>query len=180
MLETDSHLFFHCTFAKAVWFCSPIGFRIDAFDTTLYPSNIIQSMLQTAQSGISIEIFSMLWCIWKARNDYLFNRKTWSVLQVHHAAAALLSYSIEDKAMPQEAPNLDDHRTVLQAGSAPTAASFLAGIQAIPWQHIAPRPGTTVKDTSNIPTPTIFTDAAWSPACWPAGFCWTRSLHSVW
>jgi hypothetical protein len=97
MLETDSHLFFHCSFAEAVWFSLPIGLRTDAFDSILYPSLIIIDMLQTAQSEMSIDkIFSMLWCIWKARNDHLFNKKSWSVWRVHHAATALLSSAMHE------------------------------------------------------------------------------------
>ena len=76
MLETDSHLFFHCTFAKAVWFSTTLGLRTDAYDTTLYPSNIIHAMLQIHQPENSVDkIFTLLWCIWKARNDFLFNKK---------------------------------------------------------------------------------------------------------
>uniref|UniRef100_A0ACD5YT82 Uncharacterized protein n=1 Tax=Avena sativa TaxID=4498 RepID=A0ACD5YT82_AVESA len=152
MLETDSHLLFHCPFAKAVWFSSSVGLKTDAFDTKLYPSNIIQSILQNSQSKMSIDkIFTTLWCIWKARNDYRFNGKNWSVLQVHHAANALLSCSIEDQT------------------TACSVAFFHAGpkayVQAKPIsrQETTPSPGTTVKDTSNIPGPIIFTDAAWLP-----------------
>jgi hypothetical protein len=170
MLETDSHLFFHCTFAKAVWFSSSVGFKTDAFDTTLYPSNIIQSMLHTAQSSMSLEkMFTLLWCIWKARNDYLFNRKIWSVLQVHHAASALLLYGTEDQAMHQEASHLAAHTTIHEAITTPLVASLPAGpnaclqVQPILPQQMAPSPGTTVKDTSNITGPIVFTDAAWSP-----------------
>lgn len=32
-----------------------------------------------------------MWYIWKARNDYHFNRKQWTPAQVHHAAAAHMS-----------------------------------------------------------------------------------------
>ena len=75
MLETDSHLFFHCTFAKVVWFSTTLGLRTDAYDTTLYPSNIVHAMLQIHQPENSVDkIFTLLWCIWKARNDFLFNR----------------------------------------------------------------------------------------------------------
>ena len=30
--ETDIHLFFHCSFARAVWFSSPMGFKTDNFN----------------------------------------------------------------------------------------------------------------------------------------------------
>jgi hypothetical protein len=43
-------IIFSFTFAKAVWFSSPIGLRTDTFDSTLYPSHIILDMLQTAQT----------------------------------------------------------------------------------------------------------------------------------
>jgi hypothetical protein len=33
-------------------------------------------------------MMTILWYIWKARNDVRFHRKKWSVLQVHHAVEA--------------------------------------------------------------------------------------------
>ena len=90
--ETDVHLFFHCQFARAVWFAAPLGFRTDNFDHAVYPSNIIQSLLASAHSEVSVHsVFAILCMLWKARNDLLFNRKSWSVLQVHCAARTLLS-----------------------------------------------------------------------------------------
>jgi hypothetical protein len=46
--RTHTYFSIYCTFVKAVLFSSSIGFKTDAFATTLYPSNIIQSMLHTA------------------------------------------------------------------------------------------------------------------------------------
>jgi hypothetical protein len=127
-------------------------------------------MLQTPQSDISPDkIFTLLWCIWRARNDYLFNRNIWSVLQVHHVAAALLLYGIEDQAMHQEESHRAAHMTIHEAITTPPVALLPAGpkaclqVQTILRQQMAPSPGTTVKDTSNIPGPIVFTDAAWSP-----------------
>jgi hypothetical protein len=55
MMKTNFHIFFHCTSAKVVWFCTSTGHRTDDFDTTIYPLNIIQFMLQAAQSKIFID-----------------------------------------------------------------------------------------------------------------------------
>ena len=95
--ESDSHLFFHCSFARAVWFTSSLGLRTDFFDNSCYPSEIIQQILSAPHTVASLHmIMSILWMIWKARNDFLFHKKSWSVKQVLFAASALLAAGKED------------------------------------------------------------------------------------
>lgn len=96
LLETDIHLFFHCSFARAVWF-SLLGFKINNFDQSFYPSNIIRFLLASWHPIASIEIvFATLWMIWKARNDMLFNKISWSISKVISAAYALISAGKEE------------------------------------------------------------------------------------
>ena len=98
-------------------------------------------MLQTTQYDISIDkVFTMLWCIWKARNDYLFNKKSWSVSQVHHSVFALLSSVVQEHTMLQETHVLTAPEAVpTDAVHVPPVASLHAG-------------------------PIAFSDAAYNPA----------------
>ena len=41
-------------------------------------------------------IMSILWMIWKAHNDFLFHKKSWSAKKVFFAASALLVSGKED------------------------------------------------------------------------------------
>lgn len=69
-----------------------MGLRTGAFDPNLYPSSIIQSILDSAHSDLNLaRLFTLLWNMWKARNDLLFNKKHWTPLQVHFATTSLLS-----------------------------------------------------------------------------------------
>jgi ribonuclease HI len=96
--ETDIHLFFHCSFARAVWFTSPLGFRTDSFDPSCYPSNVIQFLLASSHAVVSLQyVFAIMWMIWKARNDLLFNAKRWSLSQVLCAANALLTVGNDEQ-----------------------------------------------------------------------------------
>jgi hypothetical protein len=99
LLEDDIHLFFTCDFARAVWFISPLGLRVDGIlqqgRTTV--SHFIQFLLDNYKDPNSLElIFLILWFIWKARCDYHFNAKEWKVLQVIHAAKAQLTEGIQE------------------------------------------------------------------------------------
>ncbi|KAM0895415.1 hypothetical protein ACQ4PT_023829 [Festuca glaucescens] len=99
--ESDSHLFFHCSFARTVWFAS-LGFRADSFAQTCYPSDIIRQMISAYHPEASVhQIMSILWNIWKARNDLLFNKKSWSVNKVIFAASTLLSAGVDDVKLSQ-------------------------------------------------------------------------------
>jgi hypothetical protein len=70
----------------------------------------VQSSLQyfipsSTPEPILQKILFTFWYIWKARNDYHFNRKQWTAAQVHHAAAAHMAS--HNQALLPEQPNSD-------------------------------------------------------------------------
>ena len=88
-IENDVHLFFHCDFARSVWFSST---------TPLLSSSLpneedgVQECLQKiinskTPEDILTQVVTYLW-FWKARNDRRFRQRNWSVLQVHLAVKA--------------------------------------------------------------------------------------------
>jgi hypothetical protein len=76
-VETDFHIFFQCSLPTQVWstFQTPINTQImvpedDGIQTTL--SNIITN--STTEIDF-LKILFTLWYLWKARNDFHFNRR---------------------------------------------------------------------------------------------------------
>ena len=96
--ETDLHLFFTCNFTRAIWFL--FGLKSDEFNHNLYPSDVIQRILSSHHADLDLDTsFTLLWNIWKARNDLLFNKKKWSIMQVIYATNAMLNAELmEEKA----------------------------------------------------------------------------------
>lgn len=60
------------------------------------PEEIEEILSNFNDSSAIALIFSTLWCIWKARNDLLFNSKAWSTFQVIQNAKALVSAQQEE------------------------------------------------------------------------------------
>jgi hypothetical protein len=91
MEETDVHLFFLCPFARAVWFSFPWCIRIDqVVDESRSITQTLLNILNMNHPYASIEnLLTYLWCIWKSRNDCLFNRQVRQAFQIQHMANAL-------------------------------------------------------------------------------------------
>jgi hypothetical protein len=83
--EDDFHLFFDCKFSQAVWFTSSLGLRVEGLHElpTTHIQDIIHYILTIYKNGDALPtILTILWSIWKARNDLMFNRSYCSPLHV--------------------------------------------------------------------------------------------------
>jgi hypothetical protein len=70
-------MLFLCPFARAAWFVDPWYTRSETLANNVYSiSETVQSLLAMNHPHATMQnIFTFLWCLWKPRNDYLFNKK---------------------------------------------------------------------------------------------------------
>jgi hypothetical protein len=122
-LEDEMHMFFLCPFTKAAWFSYPWHIRTEmiAMHNHTIPQ-MIKTLLDSNHPHINItRLYTLLWCIWKARNDVLFGRKFCKPSQVYSATNAILQGSKIEERMEghEQHPSTDicHHETFMQEPS---------------------------------------------------------------
>ena len=129
------HLMFLCPFSKAAWYCHPWYIKTEILAATHHNvPNMIQALLSLGHPQINqTSLYTFMWCLWKARNDCLFNRKRSSPAQVFVVSNAIM------QGLKLEVTGCsENHQTLHQP------------------QCLAP----LVQSTSNFAGETIFCDAA--------------------
>jgi hypothetical protein len=135
-VEDDMHLFFLCPFSKAAWYSHPWYLRTEVLAAS--HSNIpdmIQVLLSSGHPQVNIaSLYTFLWCLWKARNDCLFNRIHSSPGHIFAVSNAIM------QGMKLEGPKPSAGKPSLQQLNSS---------------------GPVIHTTSNLEGVTIFCDAAW-------------------
>jgi hypothetical protein len=141
--EDDVHLFFGCHFVKAIWFLQPWFINTEILQQQCQSiPEILNFLLHSNHPSMSVNnLYTMLWCIWKARNDALFNRAKIHPKNVFAICSALLQDFQILVASLQVQQQAEDHTSEqLQFGR---------------LQHSIPFADKRVQ---------IFSDAAWTPS----------------
>jgi hypothetical protein len=90
--EDEMHLFFLCPFAKAAWYSSPWFIKTELLfnDHQLLP-DMIHFLLSSNHPCISLKtLCTFLWCLWKSRSDFLFNKIKGHPKRIFFVVSALL------------------------------------------------------------------------------------------
>jgi hypothetical protein len=128
MIEDDYHLFFQCTLPRQVWLTANPSINTANFTPEIdgVQSTITLIVNDTTPEALLSKFLYTLWFIWKARNDYHFNRKDWTASQVHQAIQA---YTTQNEQIPAQASshiaqNQGNQLSVLQENLQQPAAHY--------------------------------------------------------
>jgi hypothetical protein len=158
MEETDSHLFF----ARAAWFNHPWFIRSDVLilDANSLTDIVLKLINMNHPHATMANILTFMWCLWKSRNDNLFNRKQTHPSQIHYMANAL-----------QQNMEMFD---VLQDNKVNNQVCSRQQQMKEEAQKLPPK-GHTIKTDLQITGSKLFSDAAWKTKSSRPGFS-----HSYW
>uniref|UniRef100_A0ACD5VED3 Uncharacterized protein n=1 Tax=Avena sativa TaxID=4498 RepID=A0ACD5VED3_AVESA len=152
------HLFFLCSFSKAAWYCFPwfIKTGIFAQHNSLVP-HMIQGLLDSQHPQISVtSLYMFLWCIWKARNDSVFCRKTFNPSQIYAAAMAIMQGTkLEFAASPQFCRDTGSTNPQVYTEHHVRQQDHVS-------HQVMPAPGSTITNITSFTGPVVFSDAAWT------------------
>ena len=139
--EDEFHLFFLCDFARAAWFSASWFLRSGSLvqDHNSMHSILIHLVSMGHPYASLQNVLNFLWCIWKVRNDFLFERKRCLPYKVHIAAAHI------DIALHEE--------SFLPSNNQICAKNHLEA-------QVVPKQGQTLKSDMLINGTKIFSDAA--------------------
>jgi hypothetical protein len=107
-LEDELHVLFLCPFSKATWYCYPWFIKIELMaEHHRSIPDLIQALLTSQHPQVNCtNLYTFLWCLWKARNDNLFCRKVCKPSQVFVAANAIITGAVvEIKEMSTQKKN---------------------------------------------------------------------------
>ena len=146
MQEDEVHLFFTCPFVKAAWFIAPWYIKTDliVYNCTNLTDIVLALLSMNHPHATIANIFTFMWCIWKSRNDILFQRKKGQPYQIFINAQALTN-------------NLE----VYDLNSSCKQENKQVQRKLITTRMSSPIQGSTIS-IDNYPQGTIiYTDAAW-------------------
>jgi hypothetical protein len=148
--EDDIHLFFTCCFSKAAWFSDPWYIRTEVLISNAKTlTQILQSILNLNHPHVNLKnVLNFMWCIWKARNDLLFNKKDCHPTHIKHRA-----YAINQ--------NFEKMETVQVPANRSEEIKKTTRIHDAGKEIPEIKQGDTIKTDMAIKGNKIYTDAAW-------------------
>ncbi|OVA19136.1 Reverse transcriptase zinc-binding domain [Macleaya cordata] len=108
-MESTDHLFLSCEVSKRIWFGSPIGLHYQSSATTPILLDLFVHWLEAKEDADIFKLAcNIIWQIWKARNQVIFEKKVVNIQVIITSAQAMFnehgyctlsnSYSISPKA----------------------------------------------------------------------------------
>ncbi|XP_042477681.1 uncharacterized protein LOC122059041 [Macadamia integrifolia] len=86
-MESNDHILLDCPFARATWFSSSLSFIVPTYGTPKVFEWLMSWDQRIAQDKKKVvEMLSLssfiCWFLWISRDDMVFNRRTWSPIEV--------------------------------------------------------------------------------------------------